>query len=494
MPYKIFICMTMCVFSCGLHALCDDFAEFKKELLSAGYGEKLDILEKISADDKNAIKKAAVFLCDPNPKIRQKTIDWLAQKKSDAATGEFLINEIVRKKDVPDYARCAGIKALGAINGAPQKSALIGLLNDKNHLLRAEAVNTLCSSYEGGDVLDAIRAKLSDSSYQVKTAAIDAIKQTAPAELDAKAEELFKDPAFQVRIAILESCNTTETKMALLKAAFQDPAWQVRACAIELAAQAGDGPCVEMLVNAFLTAEGRLKADLFAALQKATGKDIGFSPKLWKEWWEVFNKRFEPLKQRRINNPLLPISETSAFCGIPVLSKNVIFVFDLSGSMRSETQKNGPVKIDAAKDEMLKVIKSFTKESKFNIILLGSDSHGNYNRKEKMFEERLIPATDAGKDKAMKFISRQEPGGWTNLYDAVMLGFEDKDVDTIYLLSDGVPSRGMFVARTDIIESIKKENRFRKICIHTIKIGSGARGEKLMQELAEITGGTFTEK
>ncbi|MBI5360144.1 MAG: VWA domain-containing protein [Planctomycetes bacterium] len=494
MTYKSLLCMAFCLYACGLCALGDDFAEFKKEYQGAGYGEKLQILGKIQPDDKNALKKAAVFLCDPHPKIRQNAINWLAQEKTDAATAEFLVSELIRKKDLPDYARCSGISALGAISAAPQKSVLIELLNDKNHLLRAEAVKTLSASYTGEDVLGGIRAKLSDPAWQVKTAAIDAVKELAPAELDAKAEELFKATDFQVRIAILESCKETSIQITLLKAAFQDPAWQVRACAIELAAQTGTGPCVEMLVNAFLTAEGRLKADLFAALQKATGKDIGFSPKLWKEWWDIFNKRFEPLKQRRNDNPLLPISETSAFCGIPVLSRNIIFVFDLSGSMRSETQKNGPVKIDTAREEMSKVIKSFTKEVKFNIILLGSDSRGNYNKKEKMFEERLISAADAGKEKAIKFINRQEPNGWTNLYDAVMLCFEDKDVDTIYLLSDGVPSRGVFVARTDIIESIKRENRFRKICIHTIKIGSGARGEKLMRELAEITGGTFTAK
>jgi hypothetical protein len=64
--------------------------------------------------------------------------------------------------------------------------------------------------------------------------------------------------------------------------------------------------------------------------------------------------------------------------------------------------------------------------------------------------------------------------------------------DTIFLLTDGAPSCGTYRNKTEILSEIGELNRFRKIRIHTIGIGSQAVSERwdgLLERLAEMTDG-----
>ena len=49
------------------------------------------------------------------------------------------------------------------------------------------------------------------------------------------------------------------------------------------------------------------------------------------------------------------------------------------------------------------------------------------------------------------------PGG-TNLYDAVEFAFDDPEVDTVYLLTDGQPAPASVEAE-DIVEQVRLMNR-----------------------------------
>jgi precorrin-6B methylase 2 len=64
-------------------------------------------------------------------------------------------------------------------------------------------------------------------------------------------------------------------------------------------------------------------------------------------------------------------------------------------------------------------------------------------------------------------------------------------VDTIYLLSDGVPSVGKFTSEDDIIREIRRLNRGRKIVIHTIAIDTDS---SLLKRLSEMTGGQYVKR
>ena len=86
-----------------------------------------------------------------------------------------------------------------------------------------------------------------------------------------------------------------------------------------------------------------------------------------------------------------------------------------------------------------------------------------------------------------------EGRGWTNLYDALAYAFACREVDSIYLYSDGGASKGTFVATREILEQLQRLNRFRRIVIHTVEVpgrANPAYNRRLLERLATRTGGT----
>ena len=85
------------------------------------------------------------------------------------------------------------------------------------------------------------------------------------------------------------------------------------------------------------------------------------------------------------------------------------------------------------------------------------------------------------------------PGGWTNLFDALALALADDDVDTLYVLTDGVPSRGSETERRSILDEIAFLNRYRLVQINCIQAGGseglGRKWRGFLEELAEAHDG-----
>ena len=92
--------------------------------------------------------------------------------------------------------------------------------------------------------------------------------------------------------------------------------------------------------------------------------------------------------------------------------------------------------------------------------------------------------------------------GKTNTYEALMTALEaggrggyDKnyrsDVDTIYFLSDGVPTAGKYLEKDDILAEVQRVNSLRRITIHAICIGE--MEHHLMKALAGQNGGRFVD-
>jgi len=90
-----------------------------------------------------------------------------------------------------------------------------------------------------------------------------------------------------------------------------------------------------------------------------------------------------------------------------------------------------------------------------------------------------------------KHLRSQRPTGGTNLYDGLEMALLTKDVDTIYLLSDGSPGSGKFVAAADILREIGKLNRTRRVAIHCVAVGFDS---PLMRELAAQNGGQYVRR
>ena len=269
------------------------------------------------------------------------------------------------------------------------------------------------------------------------------------------------------------------------------------------------------------------------ALWTLTGQDFEVIED-WIAWWEPNSRSFDPkasdheaktgvARKRRGDDP--------DFWGVPVESKNIVFVIDTSGSMRyvmkidipglgrgdgsdgGGSSGGGPMtpedrrlaefwtRMEMAKRELVRVIKKLGKDAFFNCVRFDSTTS--------KFLKKAQPATNGNKKKAFKWIEGIRHKGNTSTMEALLQAFNaDARTNTIYFLSDGLPSKDgkNNDATRPILDKLFELNRFRKIKIHTFGYdpvpfpdpGNSqpnpdlVEANKWLKELAEATGGKFT--
>ena len=129
------------------------------------------------------------------------------------------------------------------------------------------------------------------------------------------------------------------------------------------------------------------------------------------------------------------------FAGIELTGKRVVFLVDMSGSMELvDPDTAAPLKWQGVRETVAKIMTSLPDLEKFQIILfaertsfpLGDDGGWiNFDAKTSV-------------DRATKALAKIKPEGGTNMYIALEAAFRlrGSGLDTIYLLSDGLPNVG----------------------------------------------------
>lgn len=136
----------------------------------------------------------------------------------------------------------------------------------------------------------------------------------------------------------------------------------------------------------------------------------------------------------------LRIESENKFAGIALTGKNVIFLIDMSGSMdRTDENTLEPTKWPTVRDTVGKLMSSLTDLDQFQVILFSSKT------------SYLLGETDWIKFDRTKSIDRVKtamtnvkPVGDTNMYNGLEEAFKFRatGLDTIYLISDGLPTSG----------------------------------------------------
>jgi len=128
------------------------------------------------------------------------------------------------------------------------------------------------------------------------------------------------------------------------------------------------------------------------------------------------------------------------FEGIALTGKRVIFLVDMSGSMEMvDANNNAPDKWNGVRNTLVKILKSLPDMEKFQVILFSDQLQyplGN--------EGRWIDTDAKVADRVQAAMSTTKPKGNTNMYLALdtAFRFRSQGLDTIYLLSDGLPNMG----------------------------------------------------
>jgi len=129
---------------------------------------------------------------------------------------------------------------------------------------------------------------------------------------------------------------------------------------------------------------------------------------------------------------LLMISPNDESANRERVSKDIIFVLDVSGSMQDDG------KLEKARPALNFGIKSLERGDRFNVI--------SFSGEERLLETGLLEATDANKAKGVQFVNELKANGGTNINDALSAALGQFDGSErpkmVVLLTDGLPTVG----------------------------------------------------
>jgi len=486
----------------------DQILEFKKY-----YKPQRTVHEKVEAIhvlDKLDRASAAELLLDatvdPQFPVRQAAFDVLGGYKSAEVTG-FLRKVAGEEKGGKPARRAGAFEALGRIRDASALPILVKGLEASDFEMKRSAAVAL-GRIGAPDAVAPLAKFLEKAEPPLQTAALDALAAIGK-----------PDGCVAAVLPLLES-----------------PEWQVRSSAIQCLGRLRVKEAIEPLIERLKKDEGRLREEAMLALQKTTGFEYEDDAGQWQRWWDNVKATFtvptdEEMAKRKAAkasaNQIYSNNDrkTIDFAGVKTKSRHVLFVIDISGSMEDliaepknfklkDRAYRSYIKIEIVKDELCRTVDNLEPNVRFDILTFATDW--------KFWKGALIAANIVNKSAAREFIQRLQPiggasqnykaksglsgsaglaGGKTNTYGALMAAFDagnqsagyDKrysaDVDTMFFLSDGVPSTGDYVEKDDILAEIRRVNSLRKIVINTISIGE--MDHALMTQLAEQNGGTF---
>ncbi len=323
-------------------------------------------------------------------------------------------------------------------------------------------------------------------------------------------EDAAGDREGQVAVAALEGLRAYPKSIDAVITALGRREWQVQIAAALTLESYDDVKAIPPLLDALEKADGRPRREINDVLVALTGQNRNGQVELWRNWWEGAKDGFDesrpPLEKRReaVKDARSVNGGSATFYGIEVPSKRLAFVLDRSGSMSGRAawqddrrpvtgeggiQLEGNRKIDVCRYELKKVIVALPKDAEFAILF--------YNRDVRRFPGSGLARANAGNvKKALKFIDAVEPLGATNIFDSLedAMGPNWKSqVDTIFLLSDGVPNAGRFTHPDDITREIKRRNRESRVQINTVFVGTD-RAKDIMAELAKDNDGVFVDR
>lgn len=274
------------------------------------------------------------------------------------------------------------------------------------------------------------------------------------------------------------------TGIALAQQGLEAKQWELRSVSIRYLGQHRDLSSIPLLIARSGKESGRLDAELGDALFALTGVRC-WRRSEWDAWW----------RKHRATHELPPAETvaamqrsgsggggaTVAYYGIPLVSKRIAFLIDVSGSMSAKIGTDQQrTRLDEAKRQLQMVVEKLPDDHEFNVIVYETGVEAAW--------DALRRARPKNKQEMLAYIAKLQPRGATNIHDALETAFRDPNVDTIYLLSDGYPSTGRIVDIQDLADAVRRWNHQRQIVVHGIAVGTES---VLLQRLAAESGGNY---
>ncbi|HMS16661.1 MAG TPA: HEAT repeat domain-containing protein, partial [Planctomycetota bacterium] len=294
-----------------------------------------------------------------------------------------------------------------------------------------------------------------------------------------------KEPKDRIVVADAMAIAGLRVYEAPLISALRDPVEAVRAAVIKALRSVGSRGAVQALVAQLDIEDGRIEDDIVTVLALMTGQNFYTNRPLWQEWVEKQPADWSALK--RTSKGLPTRSEKSAkaasFYGLQFVSEGVVYLIDISGSMNDPARQEGTTgagakdetKLDRAKRELIKSLESLASGTRVNIIA--------YNDGLQFFAPEPVVLDDITRRSMVGWTRTLSAAGRTNIYDAiahVLSRSVDHSprkakgamlVDSILLLSDGLPTEGRVLDTMLLAERVKQLNQMARVVIHTVGVG-----------------------
>ncbi len=480
----------------------DDWSDFVKLSRDKSEGKRCQAIDAIKKyKDLKMVRVLLPLLADSHERVRYRTMRAIGACK-DAQVTEYLVSKGLRQGH--PLIRQGVAEALGWIKDKSVTARILKALDRAKREYKA----ALCAALgwiRDEAAVEVLLEAFDDRDWQVRVRALEAVRKIDAPRASEIVTQAAGDKTYQVWMKAAEYWPAIDKAGAAvgLGPLAKDDDWRVRFAVIQATRELRMREGVGWLVDLLESEEGRLRWDVLMALHDLTGKDLGLNAKNWKSWWQFNKDTFEVVKKGGGTGGPNIKDTTASFFEVPILSTRVLFILDLSGSMKEfsplkDEKGKSMRKLDVAKQGMITTIESLPPKTKFSIIGLGATDKGEYLLKsQKTWKKRLrlFPSTPGNRKDAVKWVKALEAKGYTNIYDAILYGLENPEVDSIYLYTDGGASRGIFIKTSEILNFIQRNNEFRKVTLHTVEVPGTKENTKdnirLMKSLAEETGGTY---
>lgn len=242
---------------------------------------------------------------------------------------------------------------------------------------------------------------------------------------------------------------------------------------------------LDALIRLLPELDGQLRYEAVARLTARTGEKFGDRANEWTDW----QKARDPLwaGPKNTDEPPLEVAWNKTlprFFRVPIYSRRVLFVVDMSGSMRSTVE--GKTRLEATQEELTNAIKALSDDSFFGVIA--------FNDRVQSWQVQPKLATSDNKAAAIQAVWSLNAQGKTAVNDALetALGYQGY-LEQILLLSDGRPTAGRLTETSAIVSNITGRNQFRRVRIDTIGLDTSGETERLLQQLADNNHGRYSK-
>ncbi|MEW6073686.1 MAG: hypothetical protein AB1726_13970 [Planctomycetota bacterium] len=322
-----------------------------------------------------------------------------------------------------------------------------------------------------------------DADPLVQGRALFALAALAPAAAVEAVRAGLADRAPPVRCAAAALAPAVlggAAALPLLRERAADPSLLVRTRVVDVLASLRTREAVQALVERLAAEkEVRLGWRIVERLQALTGHKYRRDPRSWQLFADRLPADWTP-PPPAAEAPSLGEDRSRAFAGLPLLSGRVAFLIDLSGSIWME-RADGKTKKEVLDAELRAALEKLPADTLFNVI--------PFTEKPLPWKEALAPATPANVRRAVDYFAECRAQGTGNVWDAFLLAIADPAVDTIVVLTDGVPTGGRRHRLELIVPLLEERNATRMVVVDSILAGAPRRIQAQWADLSARTGG-----